>query len=58
MCDSEDSSQEQRLLRNMGAYKVVLDLLEVPYDNVRYTHTNHTHTHAHTNHTHTYTHTH
>ena len=34
MCDSEDSSQEQRLLRNMGAYKVVLDLLEVPYDSV------------------------
>ena len=26
---------EQRLLRNMGAHTVVLDLLQVPYDKVK-----------------------
>ena len=34
MCSHDECSQEQRLLRNMKAHQVVLDLLEVPYDKV------------------------
>ena len=34
MCSHDECSQEQRLLRNIKAHQVVLDLLEVPYDKV------------------------
>jgi hypothetical protein len=32
LCAESDSSFEQRLLRNMGALQVILDLLQVPYN--------------------------
>lgn len=32
LCNDDDSSFEQRLLKNMGALQVILDLLQVPYD--------------------------
>ena len=34
LCKSEDCAHEQRLLRNMGAHTVILELLQVPYNKV------------------------
>ncbi len=34
LCDVDDCEHEQRLLRNMGAHSVVLELLQVPYNKV------------------------
>jgi len=34
LCKSEDCAHEQRLLRNMGAHTVMLELLQVPYNKV------------------------
>ena len=34
LCKSDDCAHEQRLLRNMGAHTVVLELLQVPYNKV------------------------
>lgn len=35
MCSSGVWKKQQRLLKNMGAHKVMLDLLQVSYDQVR-----------------------
>lgn len=35
MCSSGVWKKQQRLLKNMGAHKVMLDLLQVSYDKVR-----------------------
>lgn len=35
MCSSGVFKKQQRLLKNMGAHKVMLDLLQVSYDRVR-----------------------
>ena len=34
LCKSEDCAHEQRLLRNMGAHIITLELLQVPYNKV------------------------
>ena len=34
LCKADDCAHEQRLLRNMGAHTVMLDLLQVPYNKV------------------------
>ena len=34
LCKTDDCAHEQRLLRNMGAHTVMLDLLQVPYNKV------------------------
>ena len=34
MCSSGVWKKQQRLLKNMGAHKVMLDLLQVSYDKV------------------------
>ena len=34
LCKSEHCAHEQRLLRNMGAHTVMLELLQVPYNKV------------------------
>lgn len=34
MCNSGVFKKQQRLLKNMGAHKVMLDLLQIPYDRV------------------------
>ena len=34
LCHSHDCAHEQRLLRNMKAHEVVLELLQVPYNKV------------------------
>jgi len=31
----KNKKQQQRLLRNMGAHSVVLELLQIPYEKVR-----------------------
>ena len=40
LCISPDGKRnrkhEQRLLRNMGAHTVILDLLEIPYEKVNF----------------------
>lgn len=44
MCSSGVWKKQQRLLKNMGAHKVMLDLLQVSYDQVRpWSHQQHTH---------------
>lgn len=35
MCSTGVWKKQQRLLKNMGAHKVMLDLLQVSYDQVR-----------------------
>lgn len=34
MCGTGVWKKQQRLLKNMGAHKVMLDLLQIPYDKV------------------------
>ena len=32
LCKAKDCAHEQRLLRNMNAHEVVLELLQIPYN--------------------------
>ena len=34
--EQQPRKHEQRLLRNLGAHKVVLELLQIPYEKVRF----------------------